>query len=129
MAAQDLKYSVYAIMNRETKRMYIGCTCDVQRRIGQHFDELAKHKKIRYSNVNKEPTGKEWQDDYDKYGADSFDFYVLETDISFSERMTRESCWIKTYHANDPAHGYNKACRKDDRVYEIKQGFPVLPIT
>lgn len=123
----DLTYCVYAIRCKVNGRLYIGCTSDLQTRIGGHFSELRCHKKIKQSNVHKKKTGVEWQTDYDKYGEGAFEFYVLEDDIPKTERLTREAYWIKKYDSTNPAKGYNYDCRSNKITFKISSGFPPMP--
>ena len=126
---EEAMYSVYAIRCKATGRVYIGCTRDVKRRINQHMIELRAHKKIKYSNVKKIVRGKEWQDDFDTYGEESFEFYIMESGIPFSNRQRKEAEWIRKYDACDPTKGYNAQCQGLTAVnaIEIKEGLPPLP--
>lgn len=123
----NAKYCVYAIRCKINGRLYIGCTSDLQTRIGNHFSELRNRKKIKQSNVNKKETGVEWQTDYDKYGEGAFEFYVLEDNISKTERLTREAYWIKKYDSTNPAKGYNYDCRFNKITFKISSGLPPMP--
>lgn len=129
MADTEASYSIYAIRCRETGRVYVGSSCNVQRRILQHFSELKAGKKIKTSTVRKVRRGEEWQADYDKYGASSFDFYILEDGLSFVDRRAAEAKWIRKYKACDPAHGYNSQCQKlkAEALITITEGMPPLP--
>ena len=123
----NLIYSIYAIRCKANGRLYIGCTSDVQTRIGGHFSELRNHKKIKQSNVRKRATGVEWQTDFDKYGEDAFEFYILEENITNKEKLTREAYWIKKYDSTNPAKGYNYDCRFNKPIYKISGGLPPMP--
>ena len=123
----DVLYCIYAIRCTANGRLYIGCTCDLQNRIGCHFRELRCHKKIKKSNVHKRATGVEWQTDYDKYGEGAFEFYVLEDNIPKDEKLTREAYWIKKYDTTNPAKGYNYDCRFNKPVFKITSGLPPMP--
>lgn len=121
--SKECKYCVYAIRSKTTGRVYVGCTTDVERRIYQHFQQLKGHRKGKSSNVNHLKSGDLWQADYDKYGKSDFEVYVLEEDILYSERRTRERYWIRYYKATDKEYGYNAQGMKKE-VPEIKVGIP-----
>lgn len=59
---------VYKITNRVNGKFYIGSTCDIKRRMHEHFGELRR-------NVH---CSKKFQSDYDTYGRDSFYVEILE---------------------------------------------------
>lgn len=120
---EKLKYSIYAIRCTANGRIYIGCTSDVQKRIHQHFLELRKYEKIKTSNVNKTKSGVEWQEDFDKYGEESFESYLLEDNIPYSDKGARENHWILEYGSFDPQKGYNTKVSRP-QVYKIIKGLP-----
>lgn len=119
-------YSIYAIRCRDTGRVYIGATCDVERRIRQHLDELGRHAKIKKSNVHKQISGQEWQDDYDTYGEESFDFYVIETGIKYEDRLRREDHYISELNTCDKRYGYNtkRSVKRKQSDLVIIKGLP-----
>ena len=67
--------TVYAIQNKTTKRMYIGCTVDPQSRIRTHFVELEKGLKKSKSKDT------QWQTDFNLYGKDDFDIFIVEENV------------------------------------------------
>ena len=121
--SKDSKYIVYAIRNKTTGRVYVGCTTDVERRAYQHFQQLKGHRKGKSSNVYHLRSGDLWQEDYDKYGISDFEVYVLEKDIQYSERRKRERYWIRYYKATDERYGYNTQGMEKE-VPQIKVGIP-----
>lgn len=96
-------------------------------RLGNHFSELRNHKKPKQSQVNKKPSGVEWQEDYDKYGEESFEFYILEENVDKNERFNREFYWIKKYDTTNPDKGYNTDCKRNRPYFKITAGLPPKP--
>ncbi len=66
---------------------------------------------------------------FDTYGEESFEFYIMESWIPFSNRQRKEAEWIRKYDACDPTKGYNAQCQGLTAVnaIEIKEGLPPLP--
>lgn len=60
---------VYKITNKENGKFYVGSTCDLKRRMHEHFGELKRG--VHYA--------KKMQKDYDIYGRNSFVVEILET--------------------------------------------------
>lgn len=58
---------VYTIYNNETKKQYIGSSTDIGRRLQKHFSEL------RFNRH----TNKKLQEDFNKYGIESFGWNVI----------------------------------------------------
>lgn len=106
------KYSIYAIQNRITKRLYIGCSCDVGNRIRQHFSQLEGKQKTAYYPRLKGRDRSQWQIDYDEHGIDSFVYYILEDNIDEANKAAREQYWVQHYNATDPDYGYNSRLGK-----------------
>ena len=121
-------YSVYAVRCSKTGRIYVGCTFDIDARIKAHFRELARGLKVQRTNGTNERERSQWQIDYDLYGAESFEYYILETDIPHERRIERESYWISAYKATDPARGYNRYSQAmASNVIAYKDGTPPIP--
>lgn len=114
---------VYAIRCKENGKIYIGSTIRLEERIYQHFRELKSHRKTRISNVNRLKSYVNWQDDYDKYGADAFEIYCLEVNIPQNKLREREFYWVEEYKAKDPKYGYN-SMGFSKNSYEIINGLP-----
>ena len=106
---------IYAVRCIESQRVYIGSTSCLKARLAAHFSELKRGAKPSL-----------WQTDYDKYGRDSFEFYVLEKNVSYAKRSEREDYWIRKYRASEPEHGYNLKTVKTNE-FVIKPGSPPLP--
>ena len=89
----------------------------LQNRFKEHFNQLRKREKTSYIGRG-ERDFSIWQKDFDKYGEDSFEFYLIEDDIPENKHLEREAFWIHEYKSNDPQYGYNIHVRK--RVTEFK---------
>lgn len=125
-----MNYTIYAIQHNKTKKVYVGVTKVLRRRLIEHLSDLERgsHSSFRL------------QEDYDKFGND-LSFWVLENgegrEISkkydgYKNQYDREDFWIKTFQATDSRYGYNidlkdkKKKRKID--FDIKVGFPTTPL-
>lgn len=87
---------VYAIVHRATERRYIGSSNAIENRWRQHVSELSrgKHHSSHLQNA--------WR----KYGAEAFDFVVLEI-CGADERCDREQAWLDVTRSADAAYGFN----------------------
>ena len=123
---------VYAIRCSKTGRVYIGSTTNLQYRIDTHFRELKKRDKraILYGEdgrgIGVTPNGSIWQKDYDDYGRDAFDVYILEENVQKKDRPDRENFWMEKYKALDPRYGYNLHWEKPPK-HKVTPGLPPLP--
>lgn len=100
--------TVYAIRNKKTGRIYIGSTVDPKSRVASHFNELKnKRKNTRLPYPEPHIVPSQWQRDYDAYGFDSFEWYILEENIPYEKRAQREEYYIKLYRAAEKEYGYN----------------------
>jgi hypothetical protein len=86
--------TVYALVCKPTRRVYIGMSCDYKRRVADHFSQLKHHK-------HKNP---DLQADYIEYGRKSFSH----------EPLTYSEYWIQAH--NDEAQ-IAIACMKSLPVY------------
>lgn len=75
---------IYAITHIETGRLYVGSSIDIQDRWRHHKNELKKglHANARLQNA--------WK----KYGADAFDFTVMETVVEPHLLLSREQSYL-----------------------------------
>jgi len=106
----DGKYVIYAIQCRTTKRMYIGTTNNLEARIYTHLSALASG---RYGNAMKfSERYKQWQDEYNQYGRDDFDIFVLEDGLTKENHFDQEMKWQLKYKTYDEKYGYNARTRK-----------------
>lgn len=64
--------AVYGIKSKITNKIYIGSTKHIQRRLMKHFNELF-HNRHRATKL---------QEDFNKYGFDSFDIIIYDTNTN-----------------------------------------------
>lgn len=81
---------VYSIKNKITNKQYIGSTTNLQFRLGKHFSELFLHRHRT----------KKLQEDFDKYGYNSFEFILLEK-CSKEDLLKREVEYQKSFNIED----------------------------
>lgn len=110
-------YKIYAIRCKENKKMYIGRTKqETEERIKAHLTLLRKGKH----------TSKLMQEDFKKYGEEKFEYYELETGLTFQDR-DREHFYMDKYKTCNSKYGYNTR-DQHSRKMEIKiiKGLPEL---
>lgn len=88
---------IYIIKNIINNKVYIGQSTDMKDRLCHHKSHL---KYGRHSNIL-------LQEDWDKYGSNSFVFSVL-CECDKSELDEQECYYIEYYDSANPEHGYNK---------------------
>jgi len=71
---------VYLIKNNVNKKIYVGSSLNIYKRINKHFAELRRGK--HYNNL--------LQRSYNKYGESSFIYGILESDLSSSTIVDKE---------------------------------------
>lgn len=120
----DIKYTIYAIRCVPNKKMYIGCTKNVEARIQSHFSQLELQRKDRYNSKSKTRTTSEWQEDYNTYGKGAFEYYILESGIDPSVKAHAEKKWINTYDTCNPQKGYNLRPGPRPNPFQFKEGLP-----
>lgn len=107
---KDSNYVVYAVQCRTTKRMYIGTTNNLEERIYTHLTGLASG---RYANTVKFPERyKQWYEEFQKYGRDDFDIFVLEDGLTYDNHFAAEMKWQIKYKTYDEKYGFNALTRK-----------------
>lgn len=102
--------TIYGIRCKRSGRVYIGRTYRLEARIKEHFTELRKGRKTCYKDGRRVMSN--MQKDYDKYGEDMFDVYIIEEDVSPDMCKEREAYWIEKYRATDVRYGYNRLDEK-----------------
>ena len=120
-------YSIYAVRCKENGRIYVGCSKNVDSRLKGHFSQLENGEKTQRVGQNSRDAT-QWQKDYDKFGRDAFQCYLLERAISEDQKDIREAYWIRLYRTTDPRFGYNiklPGFRKPG--VPIEDGLPPVP--
>ena len=119
--------TIYAFQCEKNDKVYVGCTQDFESRIRMHFTQLKRGEKTRclksgrYGRRGKS----EWQNDYDKYGKDSFKVYILEDDVPPEKALERECYWISYYDSANPKYGYNiRTGRPSSEPFSVEIGIP-----
>lgn len=87
---------MYAIQHNVTKRIYVGCSLNYERRIRQHICHLR----------NKKHTNSEMQKDFDLYGED-YSYFVIEKNVPFHGCFDKEKLWMNIFRSNEIETGYN----------------------
>lgn len=87
---------IYSILNKINRKIYIGSSIDIEKRIKEHKTELkgGYHK-------NKHLT-----DSYNKYGLESFEFEVLE-ECEEQFLHSQENFWCNMLNSYNRNYGYN----------------------
>lgn len=91
------KQTAYRLYNKKTKKNYIGITKDIERRFSEHKSNIIKN------NIQK----------YNLYegSIEDYEFYILEENIPYNERYSREQYYMLKYNSLYP-NGYNNAFGK-----------------
>lgn len=103
-----LDKSIYAIQHNVTKRIYVGTSMDVEKRIITHISHLRRNKHVN----------PEFQKDYDLFGED-YSYFLLETGISYSRCFDREYEWMCMLNSNKKETGYNLG--KKDKPMKLEE--------
>jgi len=88
------KTGVYKIVNIVNNKVYVGSSCDINRRWKEHIFRLKKNK---HHSVK-------LQNSFNKYGVDVFIFEVIE-ECEKNQLIIKEQYWIDSL--NSCNHGYN----------------------
>lgn len=126
---------VYGIRCKETGRIYIGSTCDLDTRVKNHFRNLKGGHKNITSNKRESKRQHPFQTDFNAFGIESFEVFILEQDVPKYMRDEREEYWIGKYHSTNPKYGYNlyKRCingriyRETDLPVPVYISLPPIP--
>jgi hypothetical protein len=95
----------------------------MEQRIKEHFDDLRRGQKTCCDFEKGSRVKSSMQVDYDTFGKDSFEVYILEEMVSPEMCKEREAHCIAEYNATCPEYGYNKFNEKTDYVV-TKHGLP-----
>lgn len=92
---------VYLIKNIINRKIYIGSSLNVNKRINKHFAELRRGK---HYNILLQRT-------YNKYGESSFIYGLLEDNLSSNIIVNKEQYYLDLYQPYNPDIGFN-ICEK-----------------
>lgn len=92
---KDRNHSIYIIRNSITGKLYVGMTCNPQRRQNEHFRLLG-----RGTHYNSH-----LQASYDKHSLLAFEFTIIDKGLSYEQAQNRESFLIQSLGTLD--NGYN----------------------
>jgi group I intron endonuclease len=92
-----MESGIYSIRNIENGKVYIGSAVSIKKRWQGHKLLLGKkcHENSRLQNA------------WNKYGAEKFDFQILESVDDISRLIEREQFWMDEAKAANKAAGYN----------------------
>lgn len=88
---------IYSLRNRHTDMVYVGGARNMSKRWHRHRKGLATG-----THANKR-----LQADYDRSGAETFEYTILELVTNVSALRAREQAWIDKLKAANPSFGYN----------------------
>lgn len=107
---------VYKITCLKNNKVYVGQSLDISRRLHQHFNSL--------NSLTHRHHSESLQQDWDRYGSDSFLAEVIE-ECPSSKLEEREKYWIDFY--DSAKNGYNaKICYNQPIKDEIDKAILVL---
>jgi len=88
---------IYRIRNIVNGMLYIGSAINFTRRWWQHRQELR-------DNIHHSPR---LQNAWNKYGAEAFEFEIVELVLNRNQLMEREQYWLDYYDSSNKEKGYN----------------------
>src|ERR1039458_7042882 len=96
---------IYRIRNIVNGMLYIGSAINFTRRWWQHRQELR-------DNIHHSPR---LQNSWNKYGAEAFEFGIIELVLDRNQLMEREQFWLDYYDSSNKEKGYNIVQRSEER--------------
>lgn len=99
---------IYMIMCMPTKKIYIGQTVDIKRRIATHYSRLRlnKHKNVYLQNS------------FNKYGINKIKWFILQDYIPHEKLNNIEKQWINNF--NSYKNGFNDTVGGNNSTYYKK---------
>ena len=119
MQYNKIKYKgyIYCIRNKINNKKYIGKTSwNINKRFGKHISSLKYNK--HYS--------KNLQEDFNKYGIDNFEFFILDEFTFYNEKLLKkvlfdmERFYIDLWDTENDINGYNDPKAKDKDIKIIQ---------
>ena len=105
---KDKVFTIYAIRCKSNGKLYIGRTYRLNERIQVHFQTLK----------SKKHSSKLMIEDYEKYGRENFEIYILEENIPYKDRY-KEYEYMKKYNSFDEKYGYNRGDKNKQNKNKI----------
>jgi len=96
-----MSQGIYAIINAESNKCYIGSTTNLQKRWGQHKTRLR----------NKQHNNPHLQNAWNKYGKDVFSFMICEYVENPEHLIEREQYWLDEFRLLCPVYNYGLIAR------------------
>lgn len=90
---------IYGIRNVDSGKIYVGSTKNFKSRKYEHCNSL-KNNKHHSAHL---------QNSWNKYGAESFEFIIIEEITDLDKLLEREIYWIEYYNSINNEWGYNMA--------------------
>lgn len=103
VALEHARGAIYAVVHRETRRVYVGMTKDtVASRWRQHCYDMTRHKRKYYFATALR-----------RHGAEAFDVYVIEHGLTPKDLLTREAHYVKLFFGDRKPFGFNSTAGGD----------------
>lgn len=116
--------SIYAVRCKANGKVYIGRSCQPEVRMMHHIYEMRNgNKTVRDYNA-KTRIKSPMQLDFDAFGEEAFEFYVLEKDVPPELCKDREAYWIAEYRSTDHRYGYNSRTEQETQKAMATDGLP-----
>ena len=113
---RDKTSTIYAIRCKNNGKLYIGKTTKLNERIQAHFSELKNGKHSVKAMI----------DDFNKYGKDGFEIYILEENVTYENRQ-KEYEYMRMYNSFDEKYGYNRGDKKKKEVKKFNYIYSLPP--
>lgn len=101
MEQKDSKYCVYKHENLINKKVYIGITCNIEKRFA------GKGRNYKQKNKDGKYTQPAFANALNKYGWDNFSHEILEENLTLEQAWEKEIYYIALYDSTNKEKGYN----------------------
>ena len=82
---------------------------------------------MKTTRVGEQRVNSKWQEDFNKYGINSFELYLIEDNIPDDISLEREQYWMREYKSFDEKYGYNIKWKSGVKMYEYIKALPPKP--
>ena len=105
-------YTFYLCRCIPNDKVYVGITCQpFEVRRSEHLKGLATN----------DAYSRNWMDDWRTFGADAFEWHVLEKEwCTTSEALRKEAGYIDQFNAEQQNFGYNGGCEEHLREFYVE---------